>query len=293
MLKLFRFVAFGTISAAFAFSTASAQEFATIQFPGAPITVVNGGPNPEGTSVGSYVDTAGVTHGFTLSKNGTLTSFDPPGSVATTPDFIDPQGTIVGGYVDAGGTNHGFILEDGEYTTVNFQGAAGTVLTGISPSGEMSGFSCEAAACNTTTHSFLVSKKGVFTSFDPPGAISSSASTVSPSGEVVGNYTDSGGKSHGYVLNKGTYTTIDVPGAAFTFAGGGNPEGDVVGESIDAAGVLHAFLLSKGVLTTFEAPGAGTASGQGSGASGINPAGTIVGFSVTSTGGVFGFVRTK
>ena len=293
MLTRFRFVAIGTISAAFALSAASAQEFTTVQFPGATITVVNGGPNPEGTSVGSYVDTSGITHGFTLNKKGTFTSFDPPGSVATTPDFIDPQGTIVGGYVDAGGTNHGFILKNGEYTTVNFQGAAGTVLTGVSPSGEMVGFSCEVAACNTTTHSFVVSKKGVFTSFDPPGAISSSASTVSPSGEIVGNYTDSAGNSHGYVLDHGTFTTIDVPGASFTFAGGGNAEGDVVGESIDAAGVLHAFLLSKGTLTTFEAPGAGTASGQGSGASGINPAGTIVGFIVNSAGGVFGFVRTK
>lgn len=293
MLTLFRFFAIGTISAAFAWSTASAQEFTTIQFPGANITIVNGGPNPEGTSVGSYVDSSGVTHGFTLTKNGTLSSFDPPGSVATTPDFIDPQGTIVGGYVDSAGANHGFILEDGEYTTVNFPGAAGTVITGINPSGEMSGFSCAVPACNTTTHSFLLSKKGVFTGFDPPGAISSSASTVSPSGEVVGNFTDSGGKSHGYVLKHGTYTTIDVPGAAFTFAGGGNPEGDVVGESINAAGVLHAFLLSKGVLTTFEAPGAGTASGQGSGASGINPGGTIVGFYVTSAVEVFGFVRTK
>ena len=36
--------------------------------------------------------------------------------------------------------SHGFILNGGKYTTVNAPGAAGTVLTGINPSGEISGF---------------------------------------------------------------------------------------------------------------------------------------------------------
>jgi hypothetical protein len=293
MLTAFRFSAIGTMSVVFILSTASAQEFTTVQFPGAVTTIMNGGPNPSGTSVGTYTDAAGVTHGFTLTKGGTLTSFDPPGSISTTPDFIDPQGTIVGGYLDAAGTSHGFILEGGNYTTVDFPGAAGTVLSGISPSGEISGFSCIAPACNTITHSFLLSKKGVFTGFDPPGAVSSTASTVSPSGEVVGAYTDSGGALHGYVLDHGTFTTFDVPGAAFTFGGGGNAEGDIVGEYGDSAGLAHSFILRKGVFTTFEAPGAGTAAGQGSGATGINPNGTIVGFYVDSSNRVFGFVRTK
>jgi hypothetical protein len=96
----------------------------------------------------------------------------------------------------------------------------------------MSGFSCAVASClSGITHSFVVSKKGVFTSFDPPGAISSLAATVIPSGAVVGAYTDSGGVGHG----------------------GSNPEGDSVGEYIDNAGVAHSFLLSHGVFTSFDA----------------------------------------
>ena len=198
MIKVFRFVAVCTISITFAtLSIAWAQTYTTVDFPGAVATTLNGGPDPQGTAVGSWTDAAAVTHGFTLSKKGVFTSFDPPGSTLTTPNFISPQKAIVGAYNDAGSVSHGFILDGGQYTTLDFPGAAGTTLSGINPSGELSGFYCSDPACgttgNTTTnHSFTVSKKGAFTSFDPPGAVSSTASTVNPSGAVVGAYTDGG-----------------------------------------------------------------------------------------------------
>ena len=292
MTKIFRFVVMCAISVALAtFSIASAQTYMTIDYPGAVATTLNGGPDPQGTSVGSYT-TSGVTHGFTLTTKGVFTSFDPPGSTLTTPNFISPQGVIVGSYNDSGSVSHGFILNGGKYTTLDFPGAAGTTLTGLNPSGEMSGFYCSDPACgttgnSTTNHSFVVSKKGVFTSFDPPGAVSSTASTVNPSGAVVGAYTDSGGVTHGYLLYHGTFTTIDFPGAIFTFAGGNNPEGDVIGEYVDTANVAHSFLLSNGVFTSFDPPGATL-----SDASGINPGGVIVGIYVDSANAVHGFIRT-
>ena len=98
MIKVFRFVAVCTISVAFAtLSIAWGQTYTTVDFPGAIATTLNGGPNPQGTSVGSWTDAAGVTHGFALTKKGVFTSFDPPGSTLTTPNFISPQGVIVGG----------------------------------------------------------------------------------------------------------------------------------------------------------------------------------------------------
>jgi hypothetical protein len=296
MIKAFRFLVVCTISVAFA-SIASAQTYTTIDFPGAVATTLNGGPNPPGTSVGSYTDTSGVTHGFTLTKQGVFTSFDPPGSALTIPNFIDPQGVIVGEYLDSTFVSHGFILDGGKYTFVNVPGAAGTALTGINPSGEISGFACSDPACGNTglanmSHSFVESKKGVFTIFDPPGATSSSASTVNPAGAVVGSYTNNGGSTcatecQGYLLDKGTYTTINFPGSAFTFAGGGNAPGDIVGEYIDAAGVGHSFLLSKGVYKSLDPPGA-----IFSGASGINPGGIIVGLYFDSAVVEHGYIRT-
>src|ERR1700748_299958 len=147
MIKAFRPMAICAISVAFATSSiASAQSYTTVDFPGADFTFLNGGPNPEGTSVGFY-GASGVIHGFTV-KKGVFTSFDPPGSTATLPAWISPQGVIVGSYVDSGGTVHGFILDGGNYTTVDFPGAAGTSLSGLSPSGEMAGSSCEVADCS-------------------------------------------------------------------------------------------------------------------------------------------------
>ena len=293
MTKVFRCLAICTMAAAFAtLSIAWAQTYKTVDFPGAIATTLNGGPDPQGTSVGSWTDTGGITHGFTLSRSGVFTSFDPPGSTLTTPNFISPQRVIVGGYNDSANVAHGFVLKNGQYTTQDFPGAAGTNLTGFNPSGEMSGFYCSDPACgttgsSTTNHSFVVSKRGVFTSFDPPGAVSSTASTVNPSGAIVGAYRDSGGVTHGYLLYHGNFATIDFPGSIFTFAGGNNPEGDIIGAYTDAGGVTHAFLLSNGVFTSFDPPGATL-----SDASGINPGRVIVGIYVDSANVTHGFVRT-
>jgi hypothetical protein len=292
MTKVFRFLAICTISVAFASSIASAQTYTQVDYPGAIATGLGGGPNPQGTSVGSYTDTSGVTHGFTLTAKGVFTSFDPPGSTFTTPDFISPQGVIVGGYLDSTNVSHGFILDGGKYTVVNAPGAVGTTLSGINPSGEISGFTCSDPACGTfgapnPSHSFVISEKGDYTFFDPPGAIRSTTSTVNPSGAIVGFYRDSGRVGHGYLLKNGTYTTIDFPGATFTFAGGGNPENDIVGVYIDTAGVAHSFLWSKGNFTSFDPPGTGS-----SFATGINPGGTIVGAFFDSSGNEHGFIRT-
>jgi len=299
MARVFRFFAICTIGVAFATSSiAPGQTYRQVDFPSAVLTELTGGPNPEGTSVGAWLDTGGVLHGFTVTAKGVFKSFDPPGSTFTVPAFMSPQGVIVGEYLDSASVSHGFILRGGQYTSVDAPGAAGTLLSGINPSGEISGATCTDPACgntgnSNTSHSLVLSKKGKYTFFDPPGATSSSASTVSPSGAVVGAYTDTVGELfHGYLLNNGTYSTIDFPGALYgTFAGGGNPENDVVGTynftASCTADCNHAYLLSSGVYTSFDYPGAIFTEGTG-----INPGGVIVGLFVDSSNNVHGFVRT-
>jgi hypothetical protein len=274
-----------------------AQTYSTVDYPGATATTLNGGPNPEGTNIGGYTDTSGITHGFVL-KKGVFTSFDPPGSTLTIPNFISPQGVIVGAYNDSGSVSHGFVLDAGKYTTLDFPGAAGTTLTGLSPSGEFSGIYCSDPACgstgnSSTNHSFVVSKKGAFTSFDPPGAVSSEASAVNPSGAVVGSYDNlvegtCFTQCHGYLLYHGKFTTIDFPGAnGFTGAGGANARGDSVGVYKDTSGIFHSFLLSNGSFTSFDPPGA-----VFSDAAGINPGGIIVGLYFDSSNVEHGYMRT-
>ena len=110
MTKVFRFLAICTIGVALATSSiAWAQTYTAVNYPGATLTELIGGPNPQGTSVGGYTLTAGgALHGFTL-RDGVFTAFDPPGSTFTTVNFINPRGDIVGAYVDAGGVSHGFV----------------------------------------------------------------------------------------------------------------------------------------------------------------------------------------
>ncbi|RUL78812.1 hypothetical protein [Dyella choica] len=297
MTKVSRFIAMCTIGAAVAVpSFAWAQTYTTVSYPGAVLTELVGGPNPQGTSVGGYTLTAGgALHGFTL-KGGEFTSFDPPGSTFTTANFINPLGVIVGAYVDVAGVSHGFILRNGTYTTFDYPGAAGTELSSINPAGELSGATCSDAACGVTgntnvTHSFLLSKGGVFSAtFDPPGATSSTASVVIPSGAVIGAYTHLSGTTcftqcQGYLRFNGSFATINYPGSSFTFAGGANAQGEVVGIYTDASGVSHGFLFN-GAYTSFDYPGATFTE-----ATGINPSGVIVGVYVNSAGVVNGFIR--
>lgn len=298
MIKVFRLLAICTISVALATSSiAWAQTYTPVNYPGAALTDLIGGPNPQGTSVGGYTLTAGgALHGFTV-RDGVFTPFDPPGSTFTTANYINPPGDIVGAYVDSGGVSHGFILSGGSYTTVDYPGAAGTTLSSINPSGEMSGATCSDPACGVfgatnVTHSFLVSKKGVFSAtFDPPGATGSGTSVVIPSGAVVGAYTNVSGTTcstqcQGYMLFHGTYATIDYPGSGFTFAGGANASGNIVGIYVDAANVGHGFLFN-GTYTSFDYPGSIFTE-----ATGINPSGVIVGLYTDSANVTHGFMRT-
>jgi hypothetical protein len=141
-MKRFRVLAICAISVALApLSTAWAQTYTTVDFPGATTTFLIGGPNPEGTSVGQEI-TAGVSHGFSVTAAGVFTEFDPPGSTLTIANFISPQGVILGQFLDASNVTHGFVLYKGRYSTFDVPGAPGSVLSSVNPAGEMTGLTC-------------------------------------------------------------------------------------------------------------------------------------------------------
>jgi len=53
---------------------------------------------------------------------------------------IDAAGDIVGWYLDSGGVEHGFLLTGGNASTIDYSGAAYTVLEGINDKGAISGY---------------------------------------------------------------------------------------------------------------------------------------------------------
>jgi uncharacterized membrane protein len=88
-----------------------------------------------------------------------------------------------------------------------------------------------------------------FTAIDFPGSVATTAFGINERGEVVGSYTDSSNKTHGFVRIGELFRSVDFPGAAFTQARGISPAGEIVGSyrlpgepTVNA----HGYLLTRG-----------------------------------------------
>src|SRR5580698_5579819 len=96
--------------------SAAAQQFLTIDVPGATSTLVLG-INNEGQMVGSYSDANNMTNGFELT-GGVFTTIDFPGATLMIASVINNVGDIVGSYNDSRGVGHGFLLSNGTFTSI-------------------------------------------------------------------------------------------------------------------------------------------------------------------------------
>ncbi len=95
-----------------------------------------------------------MDHGFLRARDGTFTTFDPPGSVSTVANAINPAGAITGPYVDVNIVEHGFLrARDGTFTTFDPPGSVGTTAAAINPAGAITGPYINASG--TTIHGFL------------------------------------------------------------------------------------------------------------------------------------------
>jgi len=132
---------------------------------------------------------------------------------------------------------HGYVYQNGTYESFS---VPGTMHNGIARHGRI--IVGVWFPTPTEFHAYEV-EEGDYQLLDIPNSISSDARDVNPSGEIVGFFTDSANKTHGFLLRKGDFTTIDFPGAdvVSTQARGINPQGDIVGfyVSKDASGVSH------------------------------------------------------
>jgi hypothetical protein len=270
------------------------------------------GNNPAGAITGYYIDTRTVYHGFLRTPDGTITSFDPPGSgtlkgssQGTVPLSINSLGEIVGQYQDENYLYHGFLrAPDGTFTTIDSPGAGteaglGTIAENIGPEGLIAGFYLDA---NNVYHGFVRARDGAITTFDAPGAgtgsqqgtlVTSTEAGINREGAIIGWYIDSDNVYHGYLRSPdgSTFTTIDGPDAAYTILAGLTPAGAVAGYFGDASNVGHGLLFADGTLTTFDDPKAGTGNNQGTFVFNINPEGAITGQYTDAGNTNHGFVR--
>jgi uncharacterized membrane protein len=161
---------YSTSTASPGFIRVSGKSFITINAPSGPNTVNAQGINNHGEVVGFYVGTDGQDHGFMANErtahNGSLTGVaiaDPvipavPGEPGATFVFsqvlgINDHGIAVGYYGDSTTSQHGFLYNTntGKYTFLDdpsetFNGGVEvTQITGITNSGEITGFYSDAS----------------------------------------------------------------------------------------------------------------------------------------------------
>ncbi len=210
------------------FAVTARGVFTPFDVPGSTSTIPNF-INLQGVIVGTYLDSAGTSHGFILNR-GRYTTVDYPGAPGSTLTSINDLGELSGTYCsdaacDASATLHSFV-----------ESRRG-VFTSFDPPG--------ATSSGTSTVSLL-------------GAVVGNYATSGGTGQGLG-----------YLLFLGRYTTIDFPGSSFTFAGGGNLENNIVGIYTDAAGANHGFLLNNGSYTSFDYQGANLTEATGINALGV------------------------
>jgi hypothetical protein len=93
-----------------------------------------------------------------------------------------------------------------------------------------------------------------FTTIDVPGSTGTDANGNSTHA-IAGDFTDTGGITHGFVLSRSRFTTIDVPGAALSSVNGINAIGQLEGTYQDTVR-FHGFFSGNGSsFTTLDPPG--------------------------------------
>jgi hypothetical protein len=218
--------------------------------------------NAAGEITGYYVinpriQVSPVAHGFLRTRDGTITTFDVPGTKLqyTIPNSINPSGEITGSYA-ASGAGYGFLREkDGTINTFDIPGVGPngtrTLPQSINPSGEITG--SYFGTNFRVLHGFVRAKDGTITTFDAPGVGPNGSETlpqsINPAGEITGYFFLAPEGSafpviHGFLrATDGTITTFDAPGAVLnTRALSINPAGAITGWYTDASGVNHGFL---------------------------------------------------
>ena len=100
--------------------------------------------------------------------------------------------------------------------------------------------------------------------FQVPGA-STSPEGILPTGEIVGNWTDAGGNTHGFIRGtNGGFTAFDVPGASSTIVSSFNAGGTICGRFTGGKSSFIGYLHSRsGAFPTFALPDGGSNPGQG------------------------------
>jgi probable HAF family extracellular repeat protein len=151
------------------------------------------------------------------------------------PDILDTEVDVP----SKGGKTHSF-----NYTTIDVQGADGTVANGVSNGGTVVGGSFVATDKGNIWQGFVY-VKGSITTLNYPGAFNTFLYGINNRGEIAGSYDDTSFNRHGFYYSKGQFHSIPPLGDdTFTNAYGINDDGQVIGTYEPAHGSVGAFLYT-------------------------------------------------
>lgn len=165
------------------------------------------GINPQGAMAGGFTDANGGFHALVRNANGSIVTFDPPGSIFTNNSGITPNGTVTSFYMDVNSVYHGYVrATGGAFTFFDVPGAGTGALQGTEPLNINVGGSITGAYVdsNGVNHGFLRDSNGSITEFDVEGAgTGSGQGTIpinnNPANAICGYYVGANGVIHGFL----------------------------------------------------------------------------------------------
>ena len=257
----------------------AADQYKTFDPPGSTCTSAEA-VNRSQTVAGYYFD--GSYHGFARTPDGTLSEFDPQGSIQTFASSIDSKGVITGSFDYSDGQTHGFLRSPrGKITVFDPPESITTAPASISK-GTIAG---TYYLSNGLILGFVRARAGTFAVFDVPNWYATFPYAVNAKGETTGDAWDGDTIFQPFVRTAdGMITTFDIGTNAFSL--GINDKGVIVGYYSDD-NAQHGFLRAPdGTITSFDPPGCTDTS-----ALSIDAKGDVTGY-CSSGGAVVGFLRS-
>lgn len=214
--------------------------YASLKFPGAPLTDVSG-INNSNVIVGSYYDSQYFVHGF-IYRAGKYTAVNFPGATITEVLGINDKSDIVGMYQTSGTLNfHGFLRHNGLFTKINDPSAKiGTMAYGINNAGTIVG--------TFDNEQGFVYQNGAYRTLDAPQLSGESHQTqlngINNPGAIVGQVF-TGGIWRGFWVTNNQIHYLEAPGSVDSQANGINGHGDIAGCHDIQSGFVS-FLATSG-----------------------------------------------